>query len=77
MVDFSFFFVLAILLVVIVLPLWLLLHYVTRWRASRGLSSEDERMLADLWQNARRLEQRIATLETILDAEAPGWRTRA
>jgi phage shock protein B len=72
----GFFFVPAVLFVVVVLPLWLLLHYVTRWRASRGLSSEDERMLADLWKNARRLEERVATLETILDAEAPGWRTR-
>jgi phage shock protein B len=72
----GFFFVPAILFVVVVLPLWLLLHYVTRWRATRGLSTEDERMLADLWKNARRLEERVATLETILDAEAPGWRTR-
>ena len=72
----GFFFVPAILFVVVVLPLWLLLHYVTRWRASRGLSTEDERMLADLWKNARRLEERVATLETILDAEAPGWRAR-
>jgi phage shock protein B len=72
----GFFFVPAILFVVVVLPLWLLLHYVTRWRATRGLSTEDERMLADLWKNARRLEERVATLETILDAEAPGWRAR-
>jgi phage shock protein B len=72
----EFFFVPVIVFIVVVLPLWLLLHYVTRWRAARGLSTEDERMLADLWQNARRLEERVATLETILDAEAPGWRTR-
>ncbi|MFO1061743.1 MAG: envelope stress response membrane protein PspB [Dongiaceae bacterium] len=70
-------FVPALLFVVVVLPLWLLLHYVTRWRAGRGLSTEDERMLADLWQQARKLEERIGTLETILDAEAPGWRTRS
>ena len=74
--SFGFFFVPAILFIVVVLPIWLLLHYLTRWRASRGLSTEDERMLADLWKNARRLEDRVATLETILDAEAPGWRTR-
>jgi phage shock protein B len=72
----GFFFVPAMLFVVVVMPLWLLLHYVTRWRTTRGLSTEDERMLADLWKNARRLEERVATLETILDAEAPGWRTR-
>jgi phage shock protein B len=72
-----FLFVPALLFVILVLPLWLLLHYVTRWRAGRGLSAEDERMLADLWQQARKLEDRIGTLETILDAEAPGWRTRS
>jgi phage shock protein B len=60
-----------------VLPLWLLLHYVTRWRESRRLSRADEQALADLWASARRMEDRIATLETILDAEAPGWRRRA
>ena len=74
--SFGFFFVPTIVFIVVVLPIWLLLHYLTRWRASRGLSTEDERMLADLWKNARRLEERVATLETILDAEAPGWRTR-
>ena len=74
--SFFFVFVPTIVFIVVVLPLWLLLHYLTRWRASRGLSAEDERMLADLWKNARRLEERVATLETILDAEAPGWRTR-
>jgi phage shock protein B len=72
-----FLFVPALLFVILVLPLWLLLHYVTRWRAGRGLSAEDERMLADLWQQARKLEDRVGTLETILDAEAPGWRTRS
>lgn len=60
-----------------VLPLWLLLHYVTRWRESRRLSRHDEQALAELWTSARKMEERIATLETILDAEAPGWRRRA
>lgn len=60
-----------------VLPLWLLLHYVTRWRESRRLSRNDEQALAELWASARKMEDRIATLETILDAEAPGWRRRA
>jgi phage shock protein B len=64
----------AILFLVIVAPIWLVLHYITRWRSLRSLSSEDERMLVDLWQSAKRMEQRIVTLEKILDAEAPHWR---
>lgn len=70
------FFVPLVLFLVIVAPLWLILHYVTRWRASRALSREDEKMLAELWDSANRMEDRIRTLETILDAEAPGWRGR-
>ncbi|HET8728506.1 MAG TPA: envelope stress response membrane protein PspB [Alphaproteobacteria bacterium] len=70
-------FVPVILFMLIVAPLWLVLHYVTRWRATKTLSSEDEKMLVDLWQSAKRMESRIAALETILDHDAPGWRGRA
>ncbi|MGK9167891.1 envelope stress response membrane protein PspB [Inquilinus limosus] len=70
----AFFFVPVIVFLVIVAPIWLVLHYVTRWRSARTLSREDERMLVDLWESAKRMELRIATLEKILDAEAPQWR---
>lgn len=69
-------FVPLVLFVVVVLPLWLLLHYATRWRAARTLTAADEKMLEELWAGIRRMEDRIATLETILDADAPGWRER-
>jgi phage shock protein B len=69
-----FFFVPVIIFLVIVAPIWLVLHYVTRWRSTRTLSREDERMLVDLWESAKRMELRIVTLEKILDAEAPQWR---
>lgn len=71
-----FTFVLSILLVTIVLPLWIIFHFISRWRAQRGLSAQDERLLADLWETSNRLEGRIHALERILDAEAPGWRNK-
>lgn len=70
----SFTFVALVVFLVIVAPIWLVLHYVTRWRSMRTLSSGDERMLVDLWESAKRMELRIVTLEKILDAEAPHWR---
>jgi len=73
----GFSFVLAVLFMTIVAPLWIIFHYVTKWRQSRGLSAEDERMLGELWESASRMEARILSLEKILDSEAPGWRTRA
>ncbi|HYD68564.1 envelope stress response membrane protein PspB [Azospirillum sp.] len=71
-----FTFVLSILVVTIVLPLWIIFHFISRWRAQRGLSAQDERLLAELWDTSNRLEGRIHALERILDAEAPGWRNK-
>lgn len=69
-------FVLGVIFLVIVAPIWISLHYVTRWRQARRLSGEDEKTLGELWQSARRMETRIDALEKVLDAEAPGWRMR-
>lgn len=69
--------VVPILLIIFVIPLWLILHYVAKFKASKSLSQADEETLAELWQISERLEQRIESLETILDEEAPGWRTRS
>ena len=65
-----------ILLLVIVLPLALILHYVTKWKTSRGLSKEEQKMLEDLWDSAQRMQSRINALETILDDEVKDWRKR-
>jgi phage shock protein B len=70
-------FVLGIIFLTVVAPIWIVFHYITRWRASRRLSSDDEKALGELWQSARRMETRIDALEKVLDAEAPGWRMRA
>lgn len=66
--------VVGILLLTVVVPIWIVFHYLYKMRSVRGLSSEDEKMLSDLWENSRRMEDRIHTLERILDAEAPDWR---
>jgi len=57
-------------------PLALILHHITKWKMAKGLTNEDERMLQDLWETARRMESRVNTLETILDEERPGWRKK-
>ncbi len=65
---------LFIVFLVLVAPIWIIAHYVTRWRTAKVLSAEDERMLAELWELAPRMESRINTLERILDADSPDWR---
>ena len=69
--------VIPILFITICLPLWIIFHYVTKWKTSKGLSAEDEKMLSEVWESANRMEERIVTLERILDIESPGWRKRS
>ena len=74
----SEFFMLILLstFLVVVLPIWIIVHYATRWRTSKAISSADETLLSDLWDTARKMEDRIRNLERILDEEAPQWRER-
>lgn len=67
-------FVPVVLFLVIVAPIWLILHYATRNSASKQLTSKDEALLEALHANARKMEERLHNLERILDADSPEWR---
>lgn len=69
-------FILATIFLVICLPLIIVMHYVTKWRQGREITGDDEQMLEDLWQLAQRIEDRIETLERILDDDSRDWRGR-
>ena len=68
--------VILVLFVVLVMPLAIIMHYVTKWKETKGLSAEDERMLQELWDDAQRMQSRVNALETILDNKVPEWRKR-
>lgn len=54
---------------------WLIFHYVTRWKTSSSLTQEDEKLLDDLYDTARRLDDRMDTIERILAADNPNWKS--
>lgn len=64
---------LGIGLPVIGLP-WLIMHYVTKWKSQTGISRQDEALLDELHDLARRLDQRIDTVERIVAADNPNWK---
>jgi phage shock protein B len=64
----------AILAIFVGLP-WLIFHYVTKWKQGQTLTREDENLLDDLHDTARRLEERVITIERIMTAENPNWKT--
>lgn len=63
-----------IVFLVIVMPIWLALHYASRNSAARKLTSRDSSLLEEMYENVRRMEDRIHNLERILDADSPQWR---
>jgi len=72
----DFIFPLLVLFVLIVMPVWLVMHYTTRNSANQRLNSKDEALLEELNDSARRMEDRIRSLERILDADSPEWRSK-
>ncbi len=54
---------------------WLILHYVTKWKSTATLTREDENLLENVHDTARRLDERLATIERIMDADNPNWKS--
>lgn len=61
-----------------ILALTLVRGYLKRLPApGSALSGGDQAALGQAMDTARRLEQRLESLERLLDEDAPGWRARA
>jgi len=54
---------------------WLIFHYVTKWKQAPKITNEDEKLLDELYSLARRLEDRVSTVERIVAADHPDWKT--
>ncbi len=53
---------------------WIIFHYITKWRQAPKITEEDERMLDEMYNLARRLEERVNTVERIVAADNPEWK---
>ena len=68
-------FVPAIVMVILFIGFpWLVFHYMTKWKQAKTLTSSDEKLLDELHDVARRLDDRMCTIERIMTAEHPDWR---
>ena len=56
---------------------WLVFHYITKWKSNASLTTEDENLLDELHELARRLDDRMCSIERIMTAENPNWRAIA
>ena len=56
---------------------WVIFHYITKWKTAATLTGSDEKLLDELHDAARRLDDRLNTIERIMTAENPNWRQSA
>lgn len=71
---FDFMFVPTILFMVVVMPIWLTMHYRHKGRVSAGLSDEDQANLDRILRTLDGLADRVEALESILDERHPRWK---
>lgn len=53
---------------------WLILHYITKWKTAPTLTNDDEALLDELYQLARRLEDRMDTVERLVASDNPNFK---
>lgn len=64
--------VLAIAILFIGLP-WLVLHYMTRWKTAATITHDDEDLLEELFRLAKRLDERMDTVERLAASDDPSF----
>lgn len=65
--------VFAIVAIFIALP-WIVLHYITRWKTSATITTDDEALLEELYNLAKRLDDRMDTVERLVASDNPEFR---
>ena len=52
----------------IALP-WIILHYITKWKTAATITTDDEYLLEELYNLAKRLDERMDTVERLVAAD--------
>lgn len=53
---------------------WIILHYITRWKTAATITTDDEVLLEELYNLAKRLDERMDTVERLVAADNPEFR---
>lgn len=56
----------------IALP-WIILHYMTKWKTAATITSDDEVLLEELYNLAKRLDERMDTVERLVASDDPAF----
>ena len=75
--PFEMLFVPMVLFMVIVAPTWIVMHYRSVNRSNSQLSEDDRQALEEMLVAVDQMADRIESLESILDADHPNWRSES
>ena len=53
---------------------WIILHYITKWKTAATITTDDETLLEELYQLARRLDERMDTVERLVASDNPEFK---
>ena len=53
---------------------WIIMHYITKWKTAATITTDDEHLLDELYQLARRLDERMDTVERLVASDNPDFR---
>ena len=65
---------------VIIIPLiflglpWIILHYITKWKTAATITTDDEHLLEELYSLAKRLDERMDTVERLVASDNPEFK---
>ncbi|MGB7417652.1 MAG: envelope stress response membrane protein PspB [Erythrobacter sp.] len=52
---------------------WIILHYVTKWKTAATITNDDEVLLEELYNLAKRLDERMDTVERLVASDDPTY----
>ncbi|MEO5707194.1 MAG: envelope stress response membrane protein PspB [Alteraurantiacibacter sp.] len=48
---------------------WIIMHYITKWKTAATITNDDEALLEELYQLAKRLDERMDTVERLVASD--------
>ena len=63
----------AVIAIFIGLP-WIIMHYITKWKTAATITNDDEALLDELYQLAKRLDERMDTVERLVASDNPEFK---
>jgi len=53
---------------------WIILHYITKWKTAATITTDDEVLLEELYSLAKRLGERMDTVERLVASDNPEFK---